>query len=265
MVIPLPSALAEFSKTATQNISALDAIQKAIPNIQNTIQQNINSFVTEVITSEIGNLFTSIPEFIENAANRFLGAISNPQQFFPNLQLASFEEIFGSGLPTGASIEEFLSQNVRLEDIIPAQQLFNIVKNLGSASMFVDPLQAYTQITKAASNMSNFCKEVDATIADTLSDITGLLSTQTTIDYTQITAMTREHFSGVEAKVTGALGLYDILKATFDTRGRYDPAQVNDFCLAIDGITNALMFSASKILEFDLTRKKIMDRVTRIT
>jgi hypothetical protein len=76
--------------------------------------------------------------------------------------------------------------------------------------------------------------------------------------------MTKEHFSGVKGKIEGAMALYDIVTETFSTRGRYDAAQVSAFCAAIDDITNTLMFSASKILEFDVLRKRISDRITRI-
>lgn len=264
MVLPLPSALTEFSKAALQNISALDGIVKSIPNIQGTVTQNVTSAATKSITSQPGNIFSSVSSVVDEANGRFLEAITGPRSLDLNLQRSAFAGLFGSGATGGPAVDAFLSANVRLEDIIPAQQLFNITKNLGATALYADPMQAYAQVTGAAINLANLCREANDIIAILQADITAFLTLQGSLNYTQIAQLDVGLFTSAHGKTKSALQVYGQIALTFQTRGRYDSAQISEFCALLTDIANALMFANSKFLEFDLLRKKIADGMRRL-
>lgn len=264
MAIPLPSALTDFSKNALKNIEALDSIQQSIPNVQGTVQSNIVNAGTKSIVSQPGNIFAPVPGFVDESMQTFLGKIASPKSVSATTQQESFMKVFGTGVSTGAEVDNFLSENVRLEDLIPAQQIFQIVKNFGSHSFYTDPLQAYAHVTTASNDIGNLCREAETVISGIQANVTSLLSLQSTINYNQIVGMNAEFFGAAGAKANTALSLLNALNQTFTTNGKYDASQVASFCSAINDFTDFVMFANSKILQFELTRKTIEEGLTRL-
>lgn len=264
MAIPLPSALTDFSKNALKNIEALDSIQQSIPNVQGTVQSNIVNAGTKSIVSVPGSIFAAVPGFVDESIETFLGKVASPKAASATLQQDTFMKVFGTEVSSGSAVDNFLSENVRLEDLIPAQQIFQIVKNFGSHSFYTDPLQAYAHVTTASSDIKNLCKEAESVISGIQANVTSLLSLQSTIDYNQVVGMNQEFFGTAGTKANTALSLLNSLNQTFSTNGKYDPTQVANFCNALNDFTDFVMFSNSKILQFELTRKTIEEGLTKL-
>jgi hypothetical protein len=263
MVLPLPGALANFSASALKNISSLDAITKSIPNPQSAVRDNVTKSVTGSVTSAPTDVFNGAPSVVSGESERFLGAVSAPPQLSTTLQRQALGGVFGSSLPSGPGIDTFLAQNVKLGDVLPSQQIFSIAKNLGAQSMYTDPLQAYAQVTESAHDISNLCREVSSITATLISNIASLLSLQSTLDYNQITAMNREFFGKTGEQTNAAIAALNVVNSTFGTRGRFDSAEVANLCAALDGLTNLVMFSNSKVIQFELLRKSIDEGLNR--
>lgn len=263
MVLPLPGALAKFSSAALKNISALDGITKSIPDPQRTAGANITKAATSATTGP-GSLFEPIPGFIDGANQNFLGNIATPPSLSPSLQQSSLGDILGTEAVSGAGVDTFLEDNVRLEDVLPAQQIFGIAKNLGNISMYADPLQAYTHIASGSAQIKNLCQEADAIIAKIQLDIANLLTIQTGINYSQFDAMGADFFAGAESRIGEAISAFGILCTQLDVRGKFDSAAVTAFCNTIDAFQNFVTFANVKIQQFDILRKDVNDGLKRL-
>lgn len=264
MVLPLPSALANFSAAAQKNIEALDGITKSIPNAQTSVTSNINNAVTQKIVTEPGNIFAPVPEFVKGGAGDFLNGFAGPKSLSNALQTESLGNLFGTGFTRGGAVDQFLATDVKLADILPAQQIYALAQNLGSTSFFSDPLQAYAQVTSAANDISNLCREAEGIIVDVTQQLADLLNIQATMDYQQITAANREFFGDAGVKANDTITLLNIVNDTLNERGRHDAAQVLDLCVAIDDLTNFIMFANSKFLQYEILRKTILEGLERL-
>jgi hypothetical protein len=264
MVLSLPSALANFSAAAQKNIEALDGITKSIPNAQTSVQSNINNAVTEKIVTEPGNIFAPVSDFVKSGADQFLNGFAGAKSLSPTLQTSSLSNLFGTGFTKGGAVDQFLATDVKLADILPAQQIYALAQNLGSTSFYADPLQAYAHVTSASNDISNLCREAEDIIADITQQITDLLSVQATMNYQQITAANQEFFGDAGVKANNTITLLNIVNDTLNARGRHDAAQISDLCAAIDDLTNFVMFANSKFLQFEILRKSILEGLERL-
>jgi len=263
MVLPLPDALSQFSQAALQNIQALDSIQQSVGSVQTSVQNNITNAATAAITGP-GELFEAVPDFAAEFNQDFINAISIPPVLQNSIQRDAFGDVFGTGLTSGSAVDGFLGANVRLEDIIPAQQLFQIVQNLGGDALYVDPLQAYAHVNQASNDLTNLCKEAEEIITSIQTDVTSLLSLQSTLNYAQIDAATKQYYQAATEQQKSVIDAYKVVRDTFSVRGRYDPAEVSELCALIDGMSNTVMFGTSKFVEFDRLRKTIDGRLRRL-
>jgi hypothetical protein len=263
MVLPLPGALANFSKNALKSIQSLDAITKSIPNPQADTRTNVTKSITGSVTSATTDVFNGAAGAVSSESERFLGSVASPPALSTTLQRQALGDVFGSSLPSGPGIDTFVAQNVKLGDVLPSQQMFSIAKNLGAQSMYTDPLQAYSQVTESTHDLSNMCREASSIVSGLLSDIASLLSLQSLLDYNQITAMNREFFGRAGDRANVAVTALNAVNETFNTRGKFDSAQIADLCAALDGLTNFVMFANSKAIQFDMLRKKIDDALKR--
>jgi hypothetical protein len=263
MVLPLPDALSQFSQSSLKSIEALDAIQQSVTDVQSSVQSNITNAATESITGA-GDLFESVPDFAAEANLKFLTSIATPPVLQNTLQQDAFGQVFGSNLTGGGAVDGFLDANVRLEDIIPAQQLFQIVQNLGGDALYVDPLQAYAHVNQASNDLKNLCEEADGIIASIQIDTGNLLTLQGGLNYAQIGLATTSFYASVSDRQTESIAKFKKLKATFDSTGKYEPGELNDFCMSLDEVSNLVMFGNAKFIEFDRLRKTIDGRLHRL-
>lgn len=261
MTIPLPGALSQFSQSALKQITALAGIQEISPNVQGTVQSNITSAATKAITEQPGNLFADVPGFVSGANQSFLDSIATPPSLTLNNQTQALNSLFGTDQIAGGAVDDFLKQNVRLQDIIPAQQLFQLTASLGSIAMYADPMQAFTQVTATSRNLSNLCKQAVATIGKIEDDIAQLLDIQPLMNYAQMALMDTAHFVEALAKATASSSLFTALTGTFSVRGQFDPATLHAFCASLDDLVNLLMFADSKPLKFDLLRQDLVSLI----
>lgn len=264
MVIPLPSALADFSKTALKNIEALSAIQQSVPDVQASVRNNITAAVRGSILSEVGNLFSDIPEFLDQSGLSFVQKMTEPAGLSLGLQHASFEAVFGTGAVSGSGVEQFLEANIRLEGVLPAQRLFSVIQSLGSVLMYADPMQAYAQAATMAADIKNLCEEAESVIATVSARLADLLSAQGSVDYTQISLLTQAHFSTADGKLQSVLTIEAVLEEQLSTRGKYDPTTVGQFCAAVSDLVNFINFADTKILQLDLLRKEVESGIQRL-
>lgn len=265
MALGLPGALSQFSSSTLKNIQALDAITKSVPNPQVIVKDNVTDNVTKSVTTAPGEIFGGAPIAISGAGQDFIEAVTAPPVLSTTLQLSALDKLFGTGLTSGISVDKFVSENVRLEDVIPAQQLFSIAKNLGAHSMYTDPLQAYAQVAQSSADITNLCRESRSIIVGLLSDIPSFVSLAGTTDYNQIAAMNQEFFGRTGELANQALGALNVMNDTFNVRKKFDPFQVVDLCTALNALTNFAMFGNSKLLQLELLRKNMNDALNRLT
>lgn len=265
MAFGLPGALSQFSSSTLKNIQALDVITKSVPNPQSIVSDNVNNTVTKSVTTAPGEVFAGAPGAISGAAAGFIAGTTTPPTLSTTLQTSALDNLFGTGLTSGLSVDKFVTENVRLEDVIPAQQLFSIAKNLGAQSMYTDPLQAYAQVAQSSADMTNICATSRAIITDLLADISSFLSLQGSTDYNQIAAMNSAFFGKTGDLANVALGSLNLVNETFNVRKKFDPFQIANLCDALNALTNFAMFSNSKLLQLDLLRKKMNDALGRLT
>ena len=266
MVIPLPSALADFSKVAQSSIQALSAIQEAVADPQAVVQRNITSVATEVATQS-GELFQDAPTVMDSANGNFLSGITSPKSLDLGLQQAAAGDLFGTDLTVGLSVDGYLNANVSLGDVLPSQQIYALTQNLSITSLFADPLQAYTHVSASSLDIRNLCQEATAIITQIQLDLTNLLSVQLGINYAQFAQMGPAFFLAALEKISVAITKHGIICAQLQVRGRYDPASVADLCVALDEFANLVTFANTKIIEFDLLRRSVMagfDRLRQI-
>jgi hypothetical protein len=264
MVLPLPGALASFSTAALKNISALGAITKSIAAIQGTVSKNITAAATAATTGP-GSLFADIPDFVAESNDRFLQNIALPPSLSTGQQQASFNAISGIPSPTGSQVNAFVSDNVRLEDVLPAQQIYQISKNLGNTSMYADPMQAYTNVAAGSAQIKNLCTEAEAIIAQIQQDLADLLSVQVNINYSQYAAMGPQFFIGAQSRINDAIGAFGILCTQLDVRGKFDGAAVTAFCTAVEAFQNFVTFASAKVEQFDRLRKDVQAGLKRLS
>lgn len=263
MVLPLPGALADFSKIAQTAIQALSAIQEAVSNPQAVVTANITKAVTAV-ASGAGELFQDAPGAVDATNSDFLSAISNPKSLDVGLQQAAAGALFGTDLTAGISVEGYGEASVSLSDVLPSQQIYQLTQNLSINSLFADPLQAYTHIAANGADIKHLCDEASAVIAKIQADISNLLSVQLGIDYTSIAAMGPEFFVEALSKVSLTIAKQNILRIQLQTRGRYDPTSVTELCTALDDLSNTLLFASTKIAQYDILRVDIINGLTRL-
>ncbi len=263
MTLPLPGALADFSKIAQTAIQALSAIQEAVSNPQAVVQANITKAVT-VVATEVGQPFQDAPSMVDSSNSSFLSAITDPKSLDLGLQQAAAGALFGTNLTAGVAVDGFGEANVSLSDVLPSQQLYQLTQSLSISSLFADPLQAYTHIGANAVDIRNLCQEASSVVAKIQSDIANLLNVQLGIDYTQIAAMGPEFFAAAISKITLAIGKQNLLCAQLQVRGRYDPTATADLCNTLDELTNILLFANTKIAQFDILRADIINGMTRL-
>lgn len=261
-MVTLPGALTSFSQSALRNIEALEAIQKSIPNPQSVVSSNVTKAANGTVAAD--PLFSNVSSFTEAAAQRFLDSITSPASFSPTLQQSSYSSLFGTGRTTGESVTGFLDTNVRLEDIIPAHQLYQTLNGLGVSSMYADPLQAYAQVTTASRDLTNICQEAEAIIVSLQADLANLLTIQTGINYAAVPSMNLTFFATAKTKAVAMSAALTVVNTTFTTRGRYDAAEVSAFCALLDDLVNFLSFANTKTLQFDELRKTINERLQRL-
>lgn len=264
MVIPLPSALSDFSKTALTAINSLSAIQKAISNPQAVVQDNITKAATAATAGVPGDLFGNAQGFVSQNNQSFLGQIASPKALDLNLQQSAAGDLFGTKLTTGSAVDGYLNSSVRIEDVIPAQQIYQITKNLGVTSLYSDPLQAYAHVTTGSADIRNLCQEAVSIISSLQADLTSLLSLQSGINYSQYASMGPSFFLSASELINGAIAQQSILCTQLQVRGRFDPSTVSALCSALDAFVNFITFANAKILEFDILRKKIDAAITRL-
>lgn len=265
MALGLPGALSQFSSSTLKNIQALDVITKSVPNPQSLVKDNVTNTVTKSVTTGPGEVFGGAPDAISGASQDFVESVTTPPSLSTTLQQSALNDLFGTGLTSGLSVDKFVSENVRLEDIIPAQQIFSIAKNLGAHSMYTDPLQAYAQVAQSSADMTNLCAESKAIITDLLADISSFLSLQGSTDYNQIAAMNQAFFGKTGDLANVALGTLNLVNETFNIRKKFDPFQIANLCDALNALTNFAMFSNSKLLQIELLRKKMNDALNRLS
>jgi hypothetical protein len=258
MALALPQALSNFSQTALKSVQNLQAITQSLPSIQGQIRSNIVNAATTKITG-VGSLFEDASDFVSESVDSFHELMAGPATLSQGVLSSVFEDVFGTNLVSGQFVNDFIEANVRFENVIPAQQLFQIVQNFASNAIFSDPLQAYTAIAKAALNIKNLVAR-SASIAVTLSsDIASLLTLQSSINYAEMTARNQQFFQDSKQKILDVNAKFGQLKATFDIRGKYDATEVAALCTAINGFDNFVTFANTKALEYERLRVKIND------
>jgi hypothetical protein len=264
MVLPLPGALASFSSSALKNISALDGITKSVGDVQATVSKNISDAATAATTGA-GSLFEAIPDFIGESNDAFLANIALPNELSTGLQQSSLSAISGVPSPSGSQVDAFISSNVRLEDVLPAQQIFQISKNLGNTSSYADPLQAYTNVAGGSTQIKSLCLEAEFIIAKIQADIADLLTVQIDINYDQYAAMGPQFFIGAQARIVDTIGAFSVLCGQLSVRGKFEGAAVTAFCSAVDAFENFVTFGNVKIQQFDRVRESVQSGLTRLS
>jgi len=261
-MVNLPGALISFSQSAVRNIEGLAAIQKTVANPQTTVLSNVSGAATKSITAN--PLYANVEGFMSNASTGFVRRLTGPAGFSPSLQQESFSQLFGSFLTTGSSVTGFLNANVRLEDIIPAQQLYSILNNLGVSSLYSDPLQAYVQVNTASKDLCNLCLEAIRVIGDVEADLTKFLTIQTGVNYASVQQMDFEFFGVAKNKAAGVKVTLSVLVDTFNKRGRFDAAEVGAFCAAANALAEFVSFADTKLLELSELRTTIIEALQRL-
>lgn len=264
MVIPLPSALTDFSKAAITAIQDLDAIQKAISNPQAIVQDNVVKAATAATTEVPGDLFGDIPDAVSESNDSFLSDITSPKALDLGLQQSALGEVFGSDATVGVGVDGFLEANVRLADVIPSQQLYHVTQGLSNASIYSDPLQAYGHVSTNNQDLKNLCLEATSLITLIQGDLTDLLSIQASINYSQFEAMGPEFFADAALKISAAIAQQTILCNQLQIRGQFDPTSVSDLCTALDDFANLVTFANTKILQFNRLQADIIAAFTRL-
>lgn len=263
MAIPLPSALTNFSQSALKNIESLSSIQKTIQDPIAKVQKNIKEVAAEAVTQP-GDILETVPSFAEESVGKFQGDLTGPKAFDVGAQQEAFKGIYGTGATGGASVDGFLATDVKLQDIIPAQQLFKTIQNLGGNALYVDPLQAYAHVTSGAADISNLCREATSLISGIQADVTQLLSLQTAIDYVAIKGMDTAFFKNAQSQLKRVTDKYEVLKAGFEKTGKYDPIVKNELCTLITLMSKYMLLDDPAPLEYDIVRKRINERVQRL-
>jgi hypothetical protein len=264
MVLPLPGALASFSSAALKQISALDGITKSIGDVQATVSKNISDAATAATTGA-GSLFEAIPDFIGEANDSFLSSIAYPKDLSTSLQQSSLNAISGVPIPAGSQVDAFVASNVRLEDVLPAQQIFQISKNLGNTSQYADPLQAYATVAGGSTQIKNLCQEAEFIIAKIQADIANLLTVQVDINYDQYAAMGPQFFIGAQSRISDVIGGFGVLCGQLDIRGKFDGAAVTAFCTAVEAFQNFVTFANVKVQQFERLRKDVQAGLERLS
>lgn len=264
MVLPLPGALAQFSSAALKNISALDGIVKSAGDVQSSVSKNIAAAATAATTGP-ATLFQDSQDFVQEANTSFLNSITQPSQLSTSLQRASIGSIAGVPNPSGAQVDSFVGNNVRLDDILPAQQIFQISKNLGNTSMYADPLQAYAHVAGGSTHIKSLCSEAQDIVATITQQISDLLSFQLGINYEQYALMGPEFFLGAQSKIGDVISSYSILCTQLSVRGKFEGAAVNAFCNAINTFQNFVTFANTKVQQFERLRKTIQAGLARLS
>lgn len=261
-MVNLPSALLSFSQTAVRNIDNLSAIAQTVTNPQAAVQSNITNAATQSITAN--PMYGNVSGFMSGASGNFVSRMTGPTPFSPTTQQASFTQLFGSSLTQGATVASYLGANARLEDVIPAQQLYNITNNLGVSSLYADPLQAYNQVNTASKNLCNLAQEALRVISDIEADMTRFLTVQAGVNYTSVQQMDAAFFARAAGKAAGVQGTLSVVVDTFYKRGRFDPTEVGAFCVAANALTEFVSFADTKLLELEELRKTLVEGFQRL-
>ena len=263
MVIPLPDALSNFSQAAKKAVEQLEAINQSVPNIQGQIQENVVTAATNSVTGA-GSLFEDTPDFVSENIGGFFEDFSSPAALSTTTLDGAFANITGVANPAASSVQEFVDANVRLQDVIPAQQLFSTIQNFSGTSLFSDPLQAFTSTAFAAGNLDNQSL-VAIDFSDGLNlDINGLLSIQSSITYSEVGARDQSFFQNSNTKFSDVSTKFNTLQSTFNTRGRFDETQRLDLCSSIDDFNSFVTFGNTKILEFERKRADVVRRFDQL-
>jgi len=261
-MVDIPGALLSFSQAAVRNIQGLDAIQKTLSNPQAAVQANITSSATQAITTNA--MYQDVAGFMSGASDSFVTRMTNPSSFSPTTQQASFTKLFGSFLTEGSAVTGFLGANAKLEDIIPAQQLYGILNNLGVSSLYSDPLQAYVQVNTAAKDLCNLAQEALRIIDDVETNMIRFLTVQLGVNYSTIQQMDFSFFATAKGKAAGVQGTLSVVVDTFYKRGRFDPAEVGAFCVAANALTEFVSFADTKTLELNELRQTVSAALQRL-
>lgn len=264
MVLPLPGALAQFSSAALKNVSALGGIVKSAGDVQASVSKNIAQAATAATTGP-STLFQDSQEFVQEANEAFLNSISKPPSLSTSLQQSSLNSIAGVPNPSGLQVDAFVGNNVRLGDILPAQQIFQISKNLGNTSMYADPLQAYAHVAGGSTHIKSLCNEAEGIIASITQQISDLLSIQLGINYEQYALMGPEFFVGAQSKIGDVISSYSILCTQLRVRGKFEGAAVSAFCNTITAFQNFVTFANTKVQQFERLRKSIQSGLKRLS
>lgn len=267
MTLPLPAALANFAKTAAADAASLDGILKSTTGIQDQVKTNTAAAMKDSIVAA-GGPFAAVPQAVEEASRTFLESAVSPAVPSQTVQDSSFLEVFNSQVPSGAAVDKYVASNVRIDDIIPAHQLFNIVKNLGATSLYSDPLQAYAQVNEATHDMTNMCKEAEKVATGIIEDVTNLLSVQTDAvtggAYPKIASMNFEFFGSMGLKVNTMLVSLGVINKTLAENGKFNPSQTATFCSLLDDVSQGLVFADTKLLQYETLRRDIVEGLKRL-
>lgn len=261
-MVNLAGALSSFSQAALKNIQALSTIQESVPNPRSAVSKNVADAATKTVTAD--PLWAPVPGAMGEANKRFLDNITKPPSFSQALQSVSLGSLLGTGQTSGSAVDSFLGSNVRLEDLVPAQQLYQTISSLGVSSIYADPLQAYAQVNTATEDLNLICEEAKEIILSIQADLANLVNIHGLMNHAAAPSMNLTFFALVKTKASSLLSVCALLRVTLNERGRFDSAQTAAFCAIIDEITNLLSFASSKYLEFEELRRSLVERLNRL-
>jgi len=264
MVLPLPDALSSFSLIATQAINALSAIQATISNPMAVVQSNVVSAATDSVTSGARDLFNQASDAVGSQVDSFVSDVTAPPSLNVSTQQQAAANLFGTDQSSGSLVDSFVSDNVKLGSILPAQQLYNLTQGLANLSIYADPLQVYNQVTAGLSNLVNLCKQTLLNISTLISSLSNLLTLQATINYSQYLNMGKSFYTGAITKVNSALSKLTTLCSQLSVNGKFNPVDVASMCGLLDDFSVHLTFGNTNPLQYNTLQQAIQSAITAI-